>query len=600
MTEDLNHALRVAIEAALEAGALIRADFHRTGGPRGTGDHAVVDAEAEERIRARLLSAFPEWAYLGEETGHAGPADAPAYWLVDPNDGTSAFLKGYRGSAVSIALVREGVPVLGVVYAPTAPDDDGDLIAWAQGHPLTRNGVALPLRTLPDPMTGDHVVLISQSADASAVANARCVAPARYRALASIAYRLALMAAGEGEAAVSLNGPGDWDYAGGHALIRAIGGSLVNEHGQTMRYAARHTGTRYCFGAAPGAAAELSRRAWQSVFAREDAGGLAGAYPLVRLLPGQAVTNAGMLRRAQGCLLGQVAGDALGSLVEFKGPAAIRSRYPDGVRDLADGGTWNTLAGQPTDDSEMALMLARSIVREGGYDTDAALAAYRAWHNSAPFDIGTTTRQGLAGQPSTGSQANGSLMRVSPLAVWAHRLPPDEAAALARQDSALTHPHPVCCDAVAAYTLAIAHAVRTGESAQAAYEAALRWAREAKAEPSVIAALESAGQKPPADFLTQQGWVLIALQNAFYQLLHAPSLEEGIIATVMQGGDTDTNAAIAGALLGAVYGREAVPLRWRRAVLTCRPIAGLPGVHRPRPRPFWPVDLMELAERLLR
>jgi ADP-ribosyl-[dinitrogen reductase] hydrolase len=72
-----------------------------------------------------------------------------------------------------------------------------------------------------------------------------------------------------------------------------------------------------------------------------------------------------------------------------------------------------------------------------------------------------------------------------------------------------------------------------------------------------------------------------------------------MVATVMAGGNTDTTATIAGALLGAVHGREAVPARWRRAVLTCRPAAGLPGVHRPRPRPFWPVDLLELAESLL-
>jgi ADP-ribosylglycohydrolase len=65
--------------------------------------------------------------------------------------------------------------------------------------------------------------------------------------------------------------------------------------------------------------------------------------------------------KAQGCLLGQLAGDALGSLVEFQSPGEIRRSYTDGVRELADGGTWNTIAGQPTDDSEMALLLARML-----------------------------------------------------------------------------------------------------------------------------------------------------------------------------------------------------------------------------------------------
>jgi hypothetical protein len=93
--------------------------------------------------------------------------------------------------------------------------------------------------------------------------------------------------------------------------------------------------------------------------------------------------------------------------------------------------------------------------------------------------------------------------------------------------------------------------------------------------------------------------VLIAFQNAFYQLLHAGTLEAGIIATVRAGGDTDTTAAIAGALLGAVHGREAIPQQWFNRIITCRPIKGLPIVQRPRPAAYWPVDALALAERLL-
>jgi len=75
--------------------------------------------------------------------------------------------------------------------------------------------------------------------------------------------------------------------------------------------------------------------------------------------------QAEMLERAQGCLLGQLAGDALGSLVEFQTPENIRREYPNGVRELADGGTWNTLAGQLTDDSEMALSAGPSAGGSG-------------------------------------------------------------------------------------------------------------------------------------------------------------------------------------------------------------------------------------------
>jgi ADP-ribosylglycohydrolase len=94
----------------------------------------------------------------------------------------------------------------------------------------------------------------------------------------------------------------------------------------------------------------------------------------------------GKISRAQGCLLGQLAGDALGSLVEFQSADEIRRTYPNSVRELADGGTWNTIAGQPTDDSEMARML----VEQRKYDADQARQAYSFWLNSGPFDCGST------------------------------------------------------------------------------------------------------------------------------------------------------------------------------------------------------------------
>jgi ADP-ribosyl-[dinitrogen reductase] hydrolase len=77
------------------------------------------------------------------------------------------------------------------------------------------------------------------------------------------------------------------------------------------------------------------------------------------------------------------------------------------------------------------------------------------------------------------------------------------------------------------------------------------------------------------------------------------TLEEVVVDTVMRGGDTYTNAAICGVLLGAVYGREAIPDQWVHCVLNCRPAAGHPHVRHPRPECFWPVDALELAERLV-
>lgn len=229
-------ALRTATEAALAAGEVLRREFHRPGGPRGEIGHAPVDTEAERIIRGSLCAAFPDWSYLGEETGAQRGSDAQHCWLVDPNDGTALFQRGQRGSAVSIGLVREGIPVLGVVHAYCAPDDRGDLFTWAEDcGPLQRNGSSVQA-AFPEKLEAHSIVLLAPGAESVARANLEAVAPARFRALPSIAYRLALAAAGEGVAAISIHNPGAWDYGGGHALLRGVGGEFVNERGQTVSY----------------------------------------------------------------------------------------------------------------------------------------------------------------------------------------------------------------------------------------------------------------------------------------------------------------------------------------------------------------------------
>jgi ADP-ribosylglycohydrolase/fructose-1,6-bisphosphatase/inositol monophosphatase family enzyme len=590
--EELARALQVATAAAREAGDLLRRDFHRPGGPRGGGDKADADVESERAIRGRLSAAFP-WRYLGEETGRApGPAGSPV-WLVDPNDGTRDYLGGLRGSAVSIGLVHEGRPVLGVVFAFGYPDGDGDLFAWAEGcGPVRRNGAPATPR-LPGALAALDVVLVSSKGDRDPDTNLRCSAPARIRTLPSIAHRLALLAVGEAAATSSLWTPRDWDYGAGHALLRAAGGGLVDQDGREVAYA--EDGSSGCvnaFGGSAAVAAEMARRPWREA----GTGSWTDHDRPARVPKGRAVADSALLRRAQGCLLGQVAGDSLGSLVEFMPASEIASRFADGPRRLEDGGVHRTLAGQPTDDSEMALALARAVAASGGFDPAAALAAYRRWHVSGPFDMGRTTHRALTGQADGDSQANGSLMRASPLGIFAHAMDAAQAAALARQDSALTHPHPVCADASAAFVVALAHAHRHGDAA-GAWQAALSWA-EGNAVAPVTGALKASERAAPVCDGPNQGWVLLTLQNAFHELRHAASLEEGVVATVRRGGDTDTNAAVAGALLGAVHGRTAVPDQWRNMVLSCRP-HGAAGAPHPRPRAYWPVDVLELAECLL-
>ncbi|AXA37022.1 ADP-ribosylglycohydrolase [Candidatus Sumerlaea chitinivorans] len=193
----------------------------------------------------------------------------------------------------------------------------------------------------------------------------------------------------------------------------------------------------------------------------------------------------------------------------------------------------------------------------------------------------------------------GTLMRISPLGIFGAYCDVKEVAEWARQDAAITHPNPVCQQANALYVLAIAHAIRHGWDGPRLYEHIVAWAEQLEVDELLLEAVCNAAESPPTDFVGLRGWVLVAFQNALWQLLHAPNLEEGVVDTVMRGGDTDTNAGIWGALLGAVHGREAIPSQWVESVLNCCPTLENPKVHQPRPECFWPVDALELATQLL-
>jgi len=108
--------------------------------------------------------------------------------------------------------------------------------------------------------------------------------------------------------------------------------------------------------------------------------------------------------------------------------------------------------------------------------------------------------------------------------------------------------------------------------------------------------LAAAAGERPDDYLRQMGWVLIALQNAFYHLLAGNNVGHALNETIRQGGDTDTNACIAGALLGAVDGIARLDWAQLAPSLSCR---AHPQSLRPRPMVCWPDDAGVLAQRLL-
>lgn len=260
--------LRQVIERVEAASALLAAEWRLPTGPRGSGDKAEVDLEIESLLRSDLL-ALLTCDFWGEETGHT-LTGAEHCWVVDPNDGTSDFLKGHKGSAVSVGLLRHAVPVLGVVCAPVTEDRGADCIAWAEGlSTILRNGHEVAWRLNDQGLERGSKVMVSVAAVTKPEMNAELCAPADFVAMPSIAYRLARVAAGDGVAAVSLVPVSAHDVVAGHALLKGAGGVLLNQEGTPVVYQTEANLTRVsqrCFGGALTACRKLAPRDWGKVF----------------------------------------------------------------------------------------------------------------------------------------------------------------------------------------------------------------------------------------------------------------------------------------------------------------------------------------------
>jgi myo-inositol-1(or 4)-monophosphatase len=144
-TLDLDALLDAAVAAARAGGAVVREAFGTTRGvvEKGPGDWvSATDTASERTIRESLLRAAPDLPVFGEEEGGERAARG---WLVDPLDGTANFLHGLPVVGVSVALVDEGVPVVGVVHAPML----GDTYLATAGGGATHNGVSIAVSARP-------------------------------------------------------------------------------------------------------------------------------------------------------------------------------------------------------------------------------------------------------------------------------------------------------------------------------------------------------------------------------------------------------------------------------------------------------------------
>ncbi len=272
--------------------------------------------------------------------------------------------------------------------------------------------------------------------------------------------------------------------------------------------------------------------------------------------------------RAIGSILGLAVGDALGAPFEFR----RRSQVPDPLPAFElpwlgmPPGTW-------TDDTALARNLWRSLIEHGGeLDLDDVRARHVAWLATGPPDVGNQTALALREDARTVferrgpevSAGNGSVMYCAPLGVVRAGAPDrlfEEAPALSR----LTHWDGRCQTACLAVTLAAAALVR-GEPAERAVVAALEAVADHEGGEELEYLVGEAGRGRPIDG-PDQGFTLFTAGIALQVAGEGRGFEEGLRHVVGLGGDTDTNAAVAGALLGAASGVDAIPPAWLEVLI---------------------------------
>ncbi|TBW36999.1 ADP-ribosyl-[dinitrogen reductase] hydrolase [Siculibacillus lacustris] len=264
--------------------------------------------------------------------------------------------------------------------------------------------------------------------------------------------------------------------------------------------------------------------------------------------------------RALAAFLGFAVGDALGATVEFMTRGEIANQY--GIhRDIVGGGWLRLKAGAVTDDTDMSLALARSLVRKGDLDLVDLCEEFARWLKSGPADVGNTCRRGIrrfithgtvAGPFAEGDAGNGAAMRVLPVALATIG---DDARARdwTIAQAHVTHHHPLSDGACLALVDMVRGLVVGGTIA------------EARARADALVA-----DQPPFAFVPFRGqssaYVVDTIRTVFDAFFATDGFEACLIRTVNQGGDADTTGAIVGMLAGAAYGTEAIPRRWLKVL----------------------------------
>jgi myo-inositol-1(or 4)-monophosphatase len=219
--------LATAESAGREAGAIIMGLFkgkYDVQEKSRNNPVTTADLAANARIRDIVLSTFPNDAWLSEEDKDSSRRlESSRVWVVDPIDGTKEFIEGVPEFAVSIALVVDGHPTVGVVYNPA----EEKFYSGAAGQGASLNGRPIRVGARDDIHGALLLVSRSEPRQKFQVFVDRC----KIRSVGSIANRLAQVAGGNGDGTLTFRTIHEWDICAGMLLVEAAGGKVVDGAG---------------------------------------------------------------------------------------------------------------------------------------------------------------------------------------------------------------------------------------------------------------------------------------------------------------------------------------------------------------------------------
>ena len=289
---------------------------------------------------------------------------------------------------------------------------------------------------------------------------------------------------------------------------------------------------------------------------------------------------------ALGAVIGAFIGDSMGSAVEFQKYVSNE----DLNKALAmNGGIFGNGPGQVTDDSELAMCLLNGICRTlPNWDADSIADYYKSWVMSEPFDIGMATRNSFAPlqnhheikdlariaresskKHNGDSLSNGSFMRASPLAVYCRNMNEDFVRYIVTEDSSLTHSNPLIHESETLYILCISNLIQYPKNRENAIEKVIEYSQRKCSPETKIWLRDIFNESKVMPGSPQIGFAKIAFDHSFRELMKSNvEFEEVMKRVLLLGGDTDTNAAIVGAMIGAYVGYSSLSKEWRNKIET--------------------------------